>query len=136
MYCQLVHVSDTFEMLNTFFFFLVSVENGINTESEESGKTLILAKKYVNTFQNVPLPVCEHTEIKVKNPESSHKENGAVSAALVVGGEIGLSEQAKRFAYEHYGHCISIPMNKTINSLNTAVAGSIILYELRKKMLE
>ncbi|XP_059143298.1 rRNA methyltransferase 3, mitochondrial-like [Physella acuta] len=84
-------------------------------------------------FHNVPLVVSEYSDIKINFPP----DQGRPHVALVVGGETeGLSALAKRFAFDHYGQYVTIPMTEFVNSLNTGIAGSIILYELRKKLLK
>ncbi|GFO09815.1 RNA methyltransferase-like protein 1 [Plakobranchus ocellatus] len=78
---------------------------------------------------DVPLPVYNYSDTPLDLSEKG-------KLALVIGSEAaGLSPQAKQFASEHNGVYVTIPMNETTNSLNSAIAGSIILYELRKKLL-
>lgn len=96
----------------------------------------LLAEKKASTFQKVPLGICEYSDIVLNQLDSNDERKDSVSVALVLGGEVeGLSAQAKKFAYSHYGQYVSIPMNNNTNSLNTGIAGSIILYELRRKLL-
>lgn len=56
---------------------------------------------------------------------------------LIIGGETkGASDQARKLTFDRYGHCLTIPMEDGVDSLNSSVAGSIILYELRRKLVE
>ncbi|XP_053375249.1 rRNA methyltransferase 3, mitochondrial-like isoform X1 [Mercenaria mercenaria] len=55
-------------------------------------------------------------------------------AVLVISGETsGVSLPARKLAYDHYGGCVTIPMTGEVESLNCAVAGSIIMYEVAKQ---
>ncbi|KAK6968192.1 rRNA methyltransferase 3 mitochondrial [Biomphalaria glabrata] len=100
-------------------------------EHEELIKEMNL-EKLSREFHKVPLTVYDYSEI----PLAPAADGNIPAVALIVGGETeGLSALAKKFAYNHYGHYVTIPMNSRVNSLNTGIAGSLILYELRKKLL-
>ena len=80
------------------------------------------------------MPVCEYSEVNLSRPD---KSSSLPAVTLVLGGEThGISAQAKKFAFDHYGQYVTIPMCQTVDSLNTGIAASIILYELRKKLLK
>ncbi|XP_046380531.2 rRNA methyltransferase 3, mitochondrial-like isoform X1 [Haliotis rufescens] len=50
---------------------------------------------------------------------------------VIIGGETtGVSAAARKFAYDRYGQSVTIPMSPTVDSLNAAVAGSVILYKV------
>lgn len=54
---------------------------------------------------------------------------------LVVGGETeGLSLHAKKLAFDNCGEIISIPMAPGVDSLNSTIAGSIILFEMKRQL--
>uniref|UniRef100_A0A0B6Z4J1 tRNA/rRNA methyltransferase SpoU type domain-containing protein n=1 Tax=Arion vulgaris TaxID=1028688 RepID=A0A0B6Z4J1_9EUPU len=117
-------------------------ESGSESDSElEEHVTTkdIIADKNATAFQKVPFSVCEYSDIFISSntdKASSSKRHGTTSIVLVLGGETeGISKLAKKFAYNYYGQYVSVPMNISVNSLNTSIAGSIILYELRKKLL-
>lgn len=111
-------------------------EHDSDSDVEENATTDLEAKRNAHHFRNVPLPVCDYSDIILSHNSQSSTLERAVHVVLVLGGETaGLSAQAKQFAYGYYGRYVSIPMGKTVNSLNTSIAGSIILYELRKKLL-
>ena len=119
----------------------VSSEAQRNTFSQEAYEL----EQDTYQFHDVPLPVYEYSEVPLGQDHgetsslvSDHKDwDFPVELALVIGSEAaGLSESAKLFAFERYGAYVTIPMNETTNSLNSAIAGSIIMYELRKKVMK
>ncbi|BFZ05512.1 hypothetical protein BsWGS_08551 [Bradybaena similaris] len=111
-------------------------EHDSDSDVEENETNDLEAERKAHHFRNLPLPVWDYSDIILSHNSQSSTGERAVHVALVLGAETaGLSDQAKQFAYRYYGRYVSIPMVKTVNSLNTGVAGSIILYELRKKLL-
>ena len=55
--------------------------------------------------------------------------------AIIVGGETqGLSAEAHRFTFEREGQKIHIPMTGGVDSLNTAVAASVVIYEIKRQL--
>lgn len=66
-----------------------------------------------------------------------YHENWAQSpTALVIGGETGgLSIEAVQLAEETAGHRLFIPVVPDVDSLNSAMAASILLFEGRKQLL-
>ena len=59
-------------------------------------------------------------------------------AVLVVGGETeGLSRSARQLcASDHWNtHRVHIPMSRGVDSLNSAVSASVILYEIYRQMM-
>lgn len=58
-------------------------------------------------------------------------------AALVIGGEThGLSREAVQLAEKTAGHRLFIPVAPGVDSLNSAMAASILLFEGRKQLLK
>lgn len=58
-------------------------------------------------------------------------------AALVIGGEThGLSEKAVQLAEKTGGHKLFIPIIPNVDSLNSAMAASILLFEGRRQLLK
>lgn len=54
---------------------------------------------------------------------------------LLVGGEThGIGDEARNFAMRRNWNVINIPLDSTVNSLNTSNALAIILFELRRKL--
>ena len=61
-----------------------------------------------------------------------HKFRGT-KVALVLGNEgNGLSEYTRK----HVSNVVSLPMNNNIESLNVAVAGSVIMYQVFSKLFK
>lgn len=60
------------------------------------------------------------------------------NVVLVIGGETeGISEDAYRFLSRNgSGHCVQIPLADEVESLNTASALAVILFEIKKQMLD
>ena len=82
------------------------------------------------------MAVSEYSDELLLPIKTSNKTQHKQSVTLVLGGETeGISAQAKKFAFDHYGQYVTIPMTNNVDSLNTAIAASVILYELRKKLL-
>lgn len=56
---------------------------------------------------------------------------------LIVGGEtLGISEESYKLATDCNGVRLNIPLNNNIDSLNTGTALGIILFEMKKQMLQ
>jgi 16S rRNA (guanosine(1370)-2'-O)-methyltransferase len=56
---------------------------------------------------------------------------------LILGGEtLGISDEAKYFARQRLWKCVNIPLDGGVNSLNTSNALGIILFELRRRLLQ
>ncbi|KAK8788041.1 hypothetical protein V5799_022182 [Amblyomma americanum] len=74
----------------------------------------------------IPLPHYDYTAVEYSKAPS----------VLVVGGEAhGLSLQAHKLAVDCVGARVHVPANNGVESLNTAIAASIILYEMRRQIL-
>ncbi|XP_033748196.1 rRNA methyltransferase 3, mitochondrial-like [Pecten maximus] len=76
----------------------------------------------VKQYKHAPLPVSSFSDMNYcKNDHT----------VLVIGGEsYGVSLQAHKLAYDMYGQCIMIPMTNGVESVNAAVAGSVIMFEI------
>lgn len=80
--------------------------------------------KVLNAYRKAPLPVEFYDRVDYTDKH----------AVLVVSGETsGVSLPSRKLAYDHYGACVTIPMEAEVESLNCAVAGSIIMYEISKQ---
>lgn len=54
---------------------------------------------------------------------------------LVIGGEThGVSDEARKFAMKGSWKVINIPLDASVNSLNTSNALAIVLFELRRRL--
>uniref|UniRef100_A0A023FSF4 Putative spou rrna methylase family protein n=1 Tax=Amblyomma parvum TaxID=251391 RepID=A0A023FSF4_AMBPA len=95
------------------------------------GQRLKVDKSYCDADEleecgEIPLPHYEYTAVKYSKAPS----------VLVVGGEAhGLSLQAHKLAVDSVGARVHVPANNGVESLNTAIAASIILYEMRRQIL-
>lgn len=80
----------------------------------------------------------EHEGLSLPRVDTKlYHENWAQSpTALVIGGETrGLSIEAVQLAEETAGHRLFIPVVPDVDSLNSAMAASILLFEGRKQLL-
>lgn len=77
-------------------------------------------------YKRVPLSVIEYSDMDLSMAEE---------VAVIIGGETeGVSPQAKKFAFERYGQFVTIPMMEAVDSLNTATAAAVVLYEARRQL--
>lgn len=66
-----------------------------------------------------------------------HENWAQTPAALVIGGEThGVSPEAVRLAGKTGGHRLFIPIVPNVDSLNSAMAASILLFEGRRQLLQ
>ncbi|XP_036415392.1 rRNA methyltransferase 3A, mitochondrial [Colossoma macropomum] len=69
-------------------------------------------------------------------PKAYHENWAQRSTALVISGETyGLSSEALQLAEETGGHRLSIPMAPRVESLNSAMTASILLFEGRRQLM-
>lgn len=74
-----------------------------------------------------------HSEVEAK---LYHERWAQSPSALVIGGEThGLSLEAARLAEKTDGHRLFIPIVPAVDSLNSAMAASILLFEGRRQLL-
>ena len=93
-------------------------------ETLDSDKRLTHTGK-MKLFSKAPLEVIEYDRI-------SYTDKHIV---LVIGGETtGVSAEARKLAFDHYGQCVFIPMGDGVDSLNSAVSGSILMYEVWRQI--
>ncbi|XP_045601838.1 rRNA methyltransferase 3, mitochondrial [Procambarus clarkii] len=103
-------------------------------EMDSDGSKFIIDSSYVDeehlsNYKNVKLPVHYYDE-----PEITRMINGMrLGACIIIGGETGLSNAAKKFSYCNGGIQIAVPVANGMDSLNTSVAAGIILYEIQKQ---
>ncbi len=79
-------------------------------------------------YSEIPLTTHPFQDLEVYGPNE---------VIVVVGGEThGVSDQAYKFAHHRYGQKVFVPLRNNIESLNTASAASVILFEVQRKILE
>ncbi|XP_069134873.1 rRNA methyltransferase 3, mitochondrial-like [Argopecten irradians] len=80
----------------------------------------------VRQYRHAPLPVKNFSDVNFSKADHT---------VLVIGGEIaGVSMEAHKLAYDLYGQCVMIPMVNGVESLNAAVAGSVVMFEIHKQL--
>ena len=76
-------------------------------------------------FCRLPLPCKPYTEFRRFAPGQE--------LVLVIGGEThGVSERARKFAHEHLGERVHVPLANSMDSLNVVSAASVILFEIKR----
>ena len=87
-------------------------------------------EEHLELFENVEIKPVSYDKIgQHLNTLGTNKH-----VVLIIGGETGLSCQAKKFALENEGLKISIPLENNVESLNNSVATGIITYEIIKHL--
>ncbi|XP_041348872.1 rRNA methyltransferase 3, mitochondrial-like isoform X2 [Gigantopelta aegis] len=101
-----------------------SEDNLFKSDSHDRGETV--NSKQLNRYHRIPLPASVYHQTKYQNQ----------NIALVIGGEThGISAEAKRLAFDRYGQYVTIPLSSAVNSLNSSISGSIILYEIHRQLM-
>lgn len=101
------------------------VSDGKEVEEAEEEKW---SEEQNKLYKKLPLTVVNYSDVLCSNADH---------VTVIVGGETeGISPQAKKFAFDHYGQFITIPMIEYADSLNTATAAAIILYEIRRQIVK
>ena len=87
----------------------------------------VWSKAQSELYKRVPLSVVTYSDMDCSRAEE---------VAVIIGGEAeGVSVQAKKLAFERYGHYVTIPMVQAVDSLNTATAAAIVLFEAQRQMI-
>lgn len=98
----------------------------LNETEPRAGSIVLIADNDISKYN--PLAVVPYDDIPLDLIK--HK-----NIYLILGGEThGVSEEAKDFAFRRNWKVINIPLDQTVNSLNTSNALAIILFELRRKL--
>jgi len=111
------------------------VPNKIITEVDKtSGQHIIHDDSYqdekkLQAYKAAPIDQFKYTDITYYNDTDP-----LWSSVVVIGGEAqGLSNQAFKLAHDFNGQRINIPLSYGVESLNSAVAASVILYEIKRQ---
>lgn len=110
----------------------------INTITKEvdvlSDQTFVRDESYddsnpeLSRYRNLSMASISYSDTKYYNmgPEKP--------IVLVIGGEThGLSNQSYKLSYDYIGRKIKIPLFMGVDSLNSAVAAAVIMYEMRRQ---
>jgi len=83
---------------------------------------------FLESYRDLPLKHVLYSDIEY---------GGDAEMVLIVGGEThGLGAGAYKFASDHSGRVVSIPLENNIESLNSSVALGIIVFEMQKQLLD
>lgn len=102
-------------------------------EVDEEGNKVLTDLSYsdpqhLELYRHVRLPTLRYDKVGLRATG-----RGAV---LVIGGEVGLSNSAKKFVADNFGSKVTVPLANGMDSLNVGVAAGIILYEMQKQLHE
>ena len=101
-------------------------KDGNDSEADEDTREA-WSKAQSELYKRVPLSIVEYSDMDCSLAEE---------VAVIVGGETeGVSVQAKKLAFERYGQFVTIPMVEAVDSLNTATAAAVVLYEARQQII-
>ncbi|XP_064619747.1 rRNA methyltransferase 3, mitochondrial-like [Lineus longissimus] len=97
-----------------------------NDDSDDDKKQKAVYDVRLEAYKHVPMNSKPYSDLNVSKQE----------VVLVIGGETeGLSAGAYELAYKKFGHKLHVPMCNGTDSLNSAVASSIILFEMQRQYL-
>ncbi|XP_045108236.1 rRNA methyltransferase 3, mitochondrial-like isoform X2 [Portunus trituberculatus] len=82
--------------------------------------------EHLELYKNVPLRTVRYDQLGLGG-----SDGGAV---LVVGGEVGVSNAAKKFVSDNCGTKVTVPLANGMDSLNVGVASGVVLYEMQKQL--
>ena len=103
-----------------------SSDGGSDMESEEEGEKGGWSQRACALYNRAPMTLMPYTDIKCSDAEN---------VTVIIGGEtMGVSTAAQKFAFERFGCYVTIPMVQAADSLNSAAAAAVILYEIRKQL--
>lgn len=102
-------------------------------ELDKEGNRVMVDHSYSDSellrlYQHVSLPTVNYDRLGLVDTEGG--------AVLVIGGEVGISNTAKKFVVDNFGSKVTIPLANGMDSLNAGVASGVILYEMQKQLHE
>lgn len=111
-----------------------SREENVYEVNEEGNKVLLDLgyndPDHLELYRHVRLPTVSYDRV---GQGLRLVDRGAV---LVIGGEVGVSNAAKKFVADNFGSKVTVPLANGMDSLNVGVASGVILYEMQKQMHE
>lgn len=102
-------------------------------ELDKEGNRVIVDHSYsdpehLELYQHVSLPTRRYDHLRLLEAKGG--------VVLVIGGEVGVSNAAKKFVADNFGSKVTIPLANGMDSLNAGVASGVILYEMQKQLHE
>lgn len=102
-------------------------------ELDEAGNKVVVDNSYsdpdhLELYKHAPLRTLRYDRLGLAG-----SDGGAV---LVIGGEVGVSNAAKKFVVDHFGTKVTVPLANGMDSLNVGVASGVILYEMQKQLYD
>lgn len=102
-------------------------------ELDEEGNRILIDLEYndpqhLKLYRHVRLPTLSYDRVGLRST--------GTGAVLVIGGEVGVSNAAKKFVADSFGSKVTVPLANGMDSLNVVVASSVILYEMQKQLHE
>ncbi|XP_063842713.1 rRNA methyltransferase 3, mitochondrial-like [Scylla paramamosain] len=102
-------------------------------ELDEEGNKVLVDNSYsdpqhLELYKHVPFHTLSYDQLGLVG-----SDGGAV---LVIGGEVGVSNAAKKFVSDNFGTKVIVPLANGMDSLNVGVASGVILYEMQKQLYE
>lgn len=89
---------------------------------------------YIAESKKSPLLSSSSTIEQTKYYDVNFFNNKQETKVLILGNEgFGVSGESYQLAQQHNGCSVQIPLYKNVESLNTAIASSILIYEIRKQ---
>lgn len=103
-------------------------------ELDEEGNKVLVDLSYndpehLELYSNVRLPTLSYDRLGLRG-------SGGGGAVLVIGGETGVSNAAKKFVADNSGSKVTVPLANGMDSLNVGVASGIILYAMQRQLHE
>lgn len=105
-------------------------------ELDEEGNKVMVDPSYndpehLDFYSNVRLPTLSYDRLGLRE-----SVGGGGGAVLVIGGETGVSNAAKKFVADSSGCKVTVPLANGMDSLNVGVASGIILYAMQRQLHE
>lgn len=112
---------------------LGSLSENLYELDEEGNKVLVDLSyndpQHLELYSNVRLPTLSYDRLGLRG-------SGGRGAVLVIGGETGVSNAAKKFVADNSGSKVTVPLANGMDSLNVGVASGVILYAMQRQLHE
>lgn len=106
-------------------------------ELDEEGNKVLMDQSYndpehLKLYSKVRLPTLSYDRLVLRRSG----EGGGDGAVLIIGGETGVSNAAKKFVADNCGSKVTVPLANGMDSLNVGVASGVILYAMQRQLHE